>query len=454
MALTDFDLVIVGSGSGNALITPDFDDRSVALVEAGAFGGTCLNHGCIPTKMLVYTAQVAQTVRQAARFGLDAHLDDVRWTDIRDRIFNRIDPTSMGGKRDRQESKSITVIAGTAAFNGERSLLVNGVDTLTARQMVIATGARPIVPDVVSASGVPFHTSDTMMRIDRLPATLVILGGGYVAAEFAHIFSGLGVAVRVVTRGPGLLRALDSDLSARFTAQAADRWELHLSADVTAVRGNRDRVELTLADGATVAGDLLLVATGRQPNSDRLNLPAAGVEVHPSGRIKVDQFGRTTAPNTWALGDVSSGYQLKHVANAEARTVGHNLTHPGDPRPLRHRFVPSAVFTSPQIASVGATGQQLRAGGRPFVTATQAYSDTAYGWAAEDHDGFCRLYADPRTGLLLGAHLMGLEASNIIQPLIQAMTLDQPVAQVARDQFWIHPALSEVVENALLKLGL
>lgn len=454
MAETEFDLVIVGSGSGSALITPDLDDLKIALVEAGPFGGTCLNRGCIPTKMFVYTAQIAETVRAAGRFGLDARLDDVRWTDIRDRIFDRIDPTSVSGKRDREQSRSVTVINGTAAFDGERRLLVDGTEAVSADQVVIAAGARPAVPDLVAASGVPFHTSDTVMRIDRLPASLVILGGGYVAAEFAHIFAGLGVAVRIVTRGPALLTAMDSEVSERFTALAGQRWDLHLSAAVAAVSGTDDGVRLTLGDGAVVSGELLLVATGRQPNSDRLNLPAAGVEVHANGRIKVDEFGRTTAPRTWALGDVSSVYQLKHVANAEARTVGHNLTHPGELRRPRHRFVPSAVFTSPQIASVGATGQQLRESGRPFVSATQAYGDTAYGWAAQDHDGFCRLYADPETGLLLGAHLMGLEAANIIQPLIQAMTFDQPVTEVARGQFWIHPALSEVIENALLKLPL
>ena len=151
---------------------------------------------------------------------------------------------------------------------------------------------------------------------------------------------------------------------------------------------------------------------------------------------------------------MSSDYQLKHVANHEARVVAHNLAHPGDLRSFDHRYVPSAVFTSPQIASVGLNEQQLKIRGRSYVTTSQAYGDTAYGWAMEDTTGVCKLIADPVTGKLLGAHLMGYQASILIQPLVQGMSLGQTVTQMAHGQYWIHPALSEVVENALLGLEL
>ncbi len=165
----------------------------------------------------------------------------------------------------------------------------------------------------------------------------------------------------------------------------------------------------------------------------------------------VDEYGRA-GPGLWALGDCSSPFQLKHVANAEARTVAHNLAHPDDLRPLPHDWVPFAVFSDPQVASVGAKSQDLE--GQPFVEATQAYGDVAYGWATQDHSGICRLYADPATGTLLGAHILGYQASLLITPLIQAVAHGLRVADLARGQYWIHPALSEVVENALLKLPL
>jgi mycothione reductase len=452
-----FDLAIIGTGSGNSLVTPDFDDKRVAIIESGTFGGTCLNVGCIPTKMYVYAAEVADTVRKAGRYGVDAHVDGVRWKDIRDRIFDRIDPIAAGGQQYRIDGPNTTAFLGHARFTGPNSLRVDTADgpvELTADQIVIAAGGRPVVPDLVAAAGVPFHTSDTIMRIDQLPQRLVILGGGYIGAEFAHIFSGLGCEVSLIARGSTLLRHLDSELSQRFTQLAAGKWDVRLGAEPTGLAGGPDQVSLSFADGSSVTGDLLLVATGRTPNTDRLDAERAGVELLADGRVRVDCYGRTSTAGIWALGDVSSDYQLKHVANHEARVVAHNLAHPDDLRTFDHRFVPAAVFTDPQLASVGCTEDELRGQGRHYRAVVQDYGDTAAGWAMEDTTGICKLIADPDTGELLGAHLLGYQAANLIQPLIQAMSLGQRVPELARGQYWIHPALMEVVENALLKLGL
>ncbi len=448
---THFDLAIVGTGSGNSLITPDFDGKRVAVIEGGVFGGTCLNVGCIPTKMYVYAAEVANTVRHAVKYGVDATVDGVRWPDIRDRIFGRIDPISEGGRRYRQDGPNTTAFLGHAEFTGPRTLSISTGDVITADQIVLATGARPSIPDAIAGSGVGFHTSDTIMRIDDLPRRLIIVGGGFIAAEFAHVFSAFGVEVTIVNRSTRLLRAEDSEISDRFTEIAGRQWRLRLGVEVTGATELDGEITLTLTDGSAVTGDLLLVATGRIPNSDRMNLPAGGVEVLTDGRIKVDEYGRTTADGVWSLGDVSSEYQLKHVANAEARCVAHNLTHPDQLHPFNERFVPSAVFTNPQVATVGLTEDQARAKGIRYQAVVQQYGDTAYGWAMEDTLGICKLIADPGTGTLLGAHLLGYQASNLIQPLVQAMTFGQTVADVARLQYWIHPALMEVVENALLK---
>jgi mycothione reductase len=452
-----FDLAIIGTGSGNSLVTPEFDGRQVAIIEQGTFGGTCLNVGCIPTKMFVYAAEVADAVRQAGRYGVDATLDGVRWRDIRDRIFGRIDPISAGGKQYRQDGPNTTTFFGHAEFTGPDALTVatsDGTVELTADRIVIAAGGRPVIPDVVADSGVPYHTSDTVMRIEDLPRRLLVIGGGYIAAEFAHIFAAFGVEVTVLVRSTQLLRTLDDEISERFTAVAASQWDLRLGQQVSKATEQDGEITLELTDGGSVTGDLLLVATGRRSNADRLNLAAAGVRTHPDGRVRVDQYGRTGVPGIWALGDVSSDYQLKHVANAEARAVAHNLVHPDDLRAFDQRYVPSAVFTSPQLASVGWTEQQVKAQGRPYRCAVQNYGDTAYGWAMEDTTGICKLICDGATGELLGAHLMGYQASNLIQPLVQAMSFGQRASDIARGQYWIHPALMEVVENALLKLGM
>jgi mycothione reductase len=450
------DLLVIGSGSGNSFLDARFEHLDVALVEHGTFGGTCLNVGCIPTKMLVHPADVARTVARAGHLGIDATIDKVRWTDIRDRVFGRIDPISRAGRDYRaHRCRHVTLYEGHARFTGPRTVHVEGPDvTLTADRVVIAAGSRPAVPRMVADAGVPFHTSDTVMRIDALPEHLVVLGSGYIAAELAHVFSALGSAVSVVGRSAPMLRGHDETVAGGFTALARRRWDVHLDAEPVRVRGGGGEVALDLVDGSVVRGDLLLVAAGRRPNGDLMDLPAGGIPTHPDGRVVVDAFQRTPAEGVYALGDVSSPHQLKHVANHESKVVAHNLLDPEHPRRTDHRFVPSAVFTEPQIAAVGRTEQDCRAERLDYTVKVQAYGDVAYGWALEDDTGFCKVLAERGTGRLLGAHVLGPEASIVIQPLIQAMSFGLGAREMATGQYWIHPALPEVVENALLGLAL
>lgn len=448
--------MVIGTGSGNSIVDHRFADLDVAIVEHGIFGGTCINVGCVPTKMYVYPADIAQHIRRASHLGLDATLDKVRWRDIRDRIFGRVDPISVDGHDYRaRRSPNVTLYDGHARFTGPKQIAVDVADgqiELTADRIVIATGGRPVIPDPVRA--VPHHTSDTIMRIDDVPERLVIVGSGYIAAEFAHVFSAFGARVSVIGRSGLLLRNQDETVAERFTRLACDSWDVHLGQEVTTARHDGSEVTLTLVDGTTVAGDLLLVAAGRTPNGDLLDLAKAGVDADREGRVLVDDQQRTTAPGIYALGDASSPFQLKHVANHEAKVVQHNLLHPGSPRRTDHRFVPSAVFTDPQIASVGRTEGQCRAMGLDYVVKIQEYGDVAYGWAMDDTTGFCKLIAERGTGTLLGAHIMGAQASTLVQPVIQAMSFGLDAETMASGQYWIHPGLPEVVENALLGLDL
>jgi len=452
------DLVVIGTGSGNSIIDDRFDHLDVGLVEHGVFGGTCLNVGCIPTKMYVYPADVAQQVRRAGRYGVDATIDKVRWTDIRDRIFGRIDPISAGGREYRVDrSPNVTVYFGHARFTGTKQLDVartdgSGTDTISADRIVIAAGSRPIVPPPIEAAGVPYETSDTVMRLDAPPEHLVIVGSGYVGAEFAHVFSAFGSEVSIMGRSGRLLKSQDEAIADRFTELARKRWDVHLGQKIVGAGGTRGDVYVELADGTQARGDLLLVATGRVPNGDRLDLPAAGLPTHDDGRIVVDDYQRTPVDGIFALGDVSSEHQLKHVANHEARVVANNLLHPDAPRRSDHRFVPSAVFTDPQIAAVGRTEAQCRADGLDVTVAVQDYGDVAYGWAMEDTTGFCKVLAERGSGRIVGAHIIGAQASTMIQPLIQAMSFGLTAREMASGQYWIHPGLPEVVENALLGL--
>ena len=455
-----FDLAIIGTGSGNTILDERYADMSVAICEQDVFGGTCLNVGCIPTKMFVYAAEVAQSANDSARFGVDARVDGVRWPDIVSRIFGRIDPLAVGGENYRRSSPNVTVYDRHTRFgpsrNGRHILRVEGGDEFTAGKVVIAAGSRVVVPKAIAECGVPYYTSDTIMRIHELPKHLVIIGGGFVATEFAHIFSSMGSHVTLVIRGSTLLRGHDDTIMMRFTDIAAKKWEIRAHHHIVGARQVGQAVELACDDGGTIRGDALLVATGRAPNGDLLDAELAGVDVDDRGRVLVDEYQRTTARGIYALGDVSSPYQLKHVANHEARVVRHNLLQDWDDTgslvASDHRYVPSAVFTDPQIASVGLTENQARAEGYAIKVKVQDYSDVAYGWAMEDTTGIAKIIVDDDTGLILGAHLMGHQASSLIQPIVQAMSFGLPAQDMARGQYWIHPALPEVIENALLAL--
>lgn len=454
MSEYDYDLIIVGAGSGNMLPDESMDGWRIAVVETDRFGGTCLNRGCIPSKMFVHTADVARTIEGAGRFGIDAELRGVDWPAVRDRVFGRIDPIHDKAVEYRRRS-GIDVYLGEARFVGPKTLDVDGT-VLRGERFVLAVGSRPRLPDIHGIGDVEVHTSDTIMRLDRLPASMLVIGGGFIAAEMSHVFGSLGTDITIVHRGNQLLQNNDHDIRDRFTRAYGERFTLLLDSRIDRLKQTTHGIEATVtrADGSTtqITTEVVLAATGRVPNSDRLDVAATGLDVDEHGHVVTDATYQTTVEGIWAVGDVANHFQLKHMANAETRLVRHNLTHPESPRSETFGIVPAAVFADPQVATVGATEDQLRAGGRPYVTATREYSATAYGWALEDTASMVKILADPDTRLLLGAHIIGPDASILVQPLIQAMCLANTVDEVAKAVLYIHPALTEVVEQTLLDL--
>ena len=453
-----FDLCIVGTGSGNSIVDDRFDHLTVALVEMGMFGGTCLNVGCIPSKMLVHPADLAASTVHANRLGVDLDLRGVRWREIQERIFGRIDPMAADGRGHRQRSDNVTVFDARARFVGPRELEVGAADTVAADRVVIAAGSRPVVPYLPGLSSVEFHTSDTVMRLSELPRSMIIIGGGYVSAEFAHVFSAFGTSVTILNRSDVLLGREDSEVAKRFTELLGRRVDVRLETSVEAVESTGDggvRLQFAGPQGKRdmLETDVLLLATGRAPNGDTLDLAQGGIDADEDGLIVVDDYLRTSAEGVFALGDVCSREQLKHVANKDARVVQHNLLHPDSMITSDRRFVPRAVFSMPQVASVGLTEAQVVEQGIDYVVSRQDYGETAFGWAMEDSDHFVKIIADARSKIILGAHVIGPEASSLIQPLIQAMSFEQPAPDVARGQYWIHPAMTEVLETALLGLA-
>ncbi|MBR7743281.1 mycothione reductase [Phycicoccus sp. BSK3Z-2] len=459
------DLVIIGSGSGNSLLTPELEGLDVAIVEKGVFGGTCLNVGCIPTKMFVLPADRVVDADDARRLGVTFTDPTVDWPAVRDRIFGRIDPISAGGEGYRRGQEHVTLYRTRARFVGDRRLVLDTGEEVTADRVVVAAGSRAVGLTVDGLTGADpdrgVHTSDTVMRMDALPPRMAVVGGGFVACEMAHVFDGLGVDVVQVQRSERLLMAEEEEVSRRFTEVTTARYDVRLRTTVTAAERVDGVWRLTLSgpEGeSTLEAETVLLAVGRRPNTDLLDAVDGGLALHVDGRVVVDAQQRTSVPGVWALGDVSSPWQLKHVANHDARVVAHNLAVDlgrvdGPPRENTLGPVPHAVFGHPQVAAFGPTAAELDTAGTPYVTKAQEVGDVAYGWALEDRHGVLVVHASPR-GEILAAHMLGTQASSVIQPLVQAASLGQTALEVARGQYWIHPALAEVVENALLGLPL
>lgn len=467
--MTTHDLAIIGSGSGNSLITPFWDDKRVALADQGigaaaAFGGTCLNVGCIPTKMFVRPAALARTPGEAAGLGVEMETHRADWPAIKDRIFARVDAISAAGREYREGLEHVDLISEQVRLTSPKSFRSSSGTEVQADQLVIAAGSRPVLPEVPGIDLPQVHTSETIMRLQRLPRRILIIGGGYIACEFAGIFSGLGSEVIQANRSQGLMRQLDQEISDAFSAEAEKNWTVlyqRMLAGVVAGKDDAVAAELVSSDGRVedYEVDAVLVAIGRIPNSDLVGAAEAGLDLHPDGRIMVDErlrvlSGSVPVDGVYAIGDVSSEPMLKHVANHEARVVAHNLENPQQLRRVRHEAIPAAVFSHPEIAQVGLTEEQAAAqiGSENLTTKTQRYGDTAYGWAMEDEQGIFKVIADKRNGQILGAHAMGYQSSNLIQPVIHAMSFGQDAYTAARGQYWIHPALMEVTENALLGL--
>ena len=451
-----FDIMVIGSGSGLE-ISAEADERglSVAVVENGPFGGTCLNRGCIPSKILIHCADVMETIRGAERFGIEASIESVDWQFIIRRAFEEIDGDAQAIEEGNRQASNITVYKGTGRFVEEKTLEVNG-EQIRAETVVIAAGTRPSIPEIPGLRDVPYITSDEALRLPEQPRRLIIVGGGYIAAELAHFFGALGTEVTIVHRGPLLLRHEDEQVAHRFTHVYSRKFKLLLNAQVEGVRRDGDDMTLDIAvDGhrTAISGDALLLATGRIPNTDLLEVTKTGVEVDERGFVKVDEYLQTSVPGIWALGDIVGKYLLKHSANLEASYVAQNVFNPEKKAAVDYHAMPHAIFASPQVASVGLTEREAKEQGISYRAAIYGYENTAYGSSIEDRDGFVKVLAHSETAEILGCHILGTDASILIQEVVNAMRSRLTIDAITQS-IYVHPALPEVVQRAFGALGL
>jgi mycothione reductase len=459
--MKEVDFLVIGSGSGldvaNAAVN---QGDSVAVVEKGPLGGTCLNRGCIPSKMLLYHAEVLETVGRAGEFHIDAEVNDVAFSDIVQEVNEEVAADADSIRRGLRSSAKHDLYEGEGRFVDDRTVeIVGGEDDGTrirAEKILIAAGTRPSIPDIDGIEAVDYLTSTEALQLEAPPEHLVIVGGGYIAAELGHFFGTFGSEVTIIGRRPNLLPDADEEVAEAFTERYADRFTVHTGHAATAVSEADGEVTLEArpyeygTDGGiegeptTVTGDELLVAAGRRPNTDTLNLDATSVETDEQGFVETDEYLRTDAEGVWALGDIVGEYLLKHSANHEAGAVVRNM-YGAEIEPVDYTAMPWAVFASPEVAGVGATEAELRASGEEYATRTYDYDQTARG-SAMKADGFLKALIS-LDGEILGCHIIGPEASNLIQEVVVAMKAGSGSVQDIRQSVHIHPALSEVVQR-------
>ncbi len=453
--MQEFDLIVVGAGSGLEVASAAASEgMDVAVVEDGPMGGTCLNRGCIPSKMLIHRADVAHAIDTAGRFGIDASLDGVDFAAITEEVTAEVSEDAASIARGIEQSEHHTLFRGEAAFVDEKVLQVDG-EQLTADTIVVAAGSGPMVPPVDGLEDVDYWTSTEALRAEEQPDRLVVIGGGYIAAELAYFYGALGTDITIIEMADRMVGNEDRDVQEAFTAAFQERHDVHLGYKATQVEEADGTVTVTAENkaGETVeaVGDALLVAAGRVPNTDRLDVAAAGIETDDRGFIETDDHLRTSVDGIYALGDIAGNWMFKHSANLEAEYVARNAVH-GQDVALDDREMPHAIFSRPQVAGVGRTEQALETDGRDYVSASYPYGKTGMG-AALKEDGFVKVLAAPGDGTILGCHILGPHASILIHEVLVAMRHGSGTVHDIQDTVHIHPAINEVVQRACNKIG-
>ena len=441
-----YDAVIIGSGQAGIPLSYRLADHgwSVALVEKGNLGGTCINTGCTPTKTMVHRAQVAHYARNAARWGVVAH--DVS-IDL-PKIVAQKDALIQGRRESHRQRiadhPKLRLYRGEARFVGPRQLSVAG-EMLEGDRIFINAGARPKIPRISGLESVDYLTNETLLDLKTLPKHLIVLGGGYIGLEFGQMFVRFGSQVTVIQSAGQIVPREDPEIAAELQrALEAEKIRFLLNAQTTRVERKDGSIVLTVegaGDASTVAGSHLLVATGRRPNTDDLCLEKAGVETDKFGFVQVNGRLETSAQGIWALGDVKGGPLFTHISYNDYQIVYANLIEQKD-LSTDHRLVPYCVFTDPQLGAVGMTEKEARAKGYKLKVGKAPMAWVARAFERDETAGLMKIVVDATNDQVLGATILGVEGGEVVHTLYTLMLGNLPYT-LLKGAVYIHPTLAE-----------
>jgi mycothione reductase len=456
-----YDLISIGTGSAMTVVEAMIQENPkirVAVIDKDEPGGICLTRGCIPSKLLLYPAELVRTVEKARTFGINSEIKKIDFRQVMERMRNIIHGDINKVRQGLSQSKHVDYYPEAAEFVAPYTLKV-GAETITAKMIVLGTGSKPAVPPIKGIEETGYLTSDTILTISELPKSIIIVGGGYIAAEYSHFLSSMGARVTVIGRNPQFIPEEEPEVSALAQRELGKHVTIYVNHEVRETKvtseGKKRVVAVNRENGKKleVTADELLIATGRAPLSDLLHPEKGGIKTDSHGWIIVDEHLETSQPNVWALGDANGKYPFKHVANHEAAIVYYNAVLKRNVKADYHA-VPHAVFTYPEIAAVGLREKEAieKYGADKLLIGFYRYEDTAKGEAMDAKDYFVKVIVERGTTKILGAHIIGPYASVLIHEIIPLMYTSEQSAKPIRDSMHIHPALSEVVDRAFRSL--
>ena len=457
-----YDAIIIGSGQSGGPLSTTLAKAGwrVALIERESVGGTCVNRGCTPTKTMVASARVAYLARRAADYGVHTGPISIEMKKVRRRKRDIVEDFRSSGQRYMEDFENLELIFGEASFSSSKSIEVRlaGGDAreMNAEKIFIDTGGRPIVPPIEGLSRVPFLDSTTIMELDTVPEHLIMIGGGYIGLEFGQMFRRFGSRVTVLQRGKQLLPREDADVTEELTKiLREDGLDIIVEADTKQVDLDGDsKIKLTVMtpDGEqSIVGSHVLVSAGRIPNTDALNLPAAGIESDGRGYVKVNEHLETNVPGIYAMGDVKGGPAFTHISYDDFRILSQNLLNGGNAG-INGRLVPYTLFTDPQLGRIGMGEKEARANGHNIRVAKLPMSHVARAIEVDETRGFMKAIVDADTEQLLGAAVLGIEGGEVMAVFEMAM-IGKVSYPTLRDTIFAHPTLAESINNLFMNIG-